>query len=190
MIKRLWLLAPLLLILGLISCDKDSIQQRNYLTEPFIVDKFTLNGQVFKIAPDDGDEHALLNMEEAQQNRHVGFIQREDINNDELNQFSYELKFVIDPKKFDVEFSNAEATIVNTDFEETVVPVYLELVDTETNRDHAFLTYKVNTSSLSEAINKQEFKHISFIVYSEYKEKKGKKTVEPRNMRFMVYVKS
>lgn len=186
MFKKIWLLGPLIMIWGLISCDKDPMGERNYVTEPFSVNHFNFNTQVFSLASED----ASLTIEEAQQNRHIGFIQRASINTEAANKMGFELRFAIDPQKYEVSFNRAEATIVTTSLEEITVPVQLELTNTEQDGLHSFLTYQVKTSTLEQAINKEEFKHVSFILYSEYKLKKGKKTSEPRNMRFMVYVKS
>lgn len=186
MFKKTWFLLPLIMLLGLVSCDKDPMGERNYLVEPFFVNHFHLNTQVFTLAA----EEFPLTIEESQQNRHIGFIQRSDIDIEQADQMGFELRFAIDPKKYEVTFNRAEATIVTTSLQEITVPVHLELINTEEDGLHSFLTYQVETSALEQAINKEEFKHVSFILYSEYTLKKGKKTTEPRNMRFMVYVKS
>lgn len=184
--KWITLLSAIFMMIGLTSCEQDPLQQRNYLLEPFVIDKLQLSGQEFNT----DSSSAVFVIEEVQTNKQVGFIYKEDIEADHINQISFELTLAIDPKRYDVEFESGEVVVMYADLTDNTHPVSMQLINTREEREHVFLTFKVSSNQLEQSIAKEDFRHASFQMKANYKEKKGKKKTEPRSFRFMVYTKS
>ncbi len=184
--KWIAIVSAIFIMIGLYSCDQDPLQQRNYLQEPFAIDKLKLSDQTFNR---DSSGFVLV-IEEIQSNKQVGFIQKAEIETDMIDKISFELTIAVDPKRYDVAFESGEVIIMSSDMTETNQSVSMELTNTREEREHSFLTYEVKINALDHAIAKTDFRHASFQLKTNYIEKKGKKNTEPRSMRFMVYTKS
>lgn len=184
--KWIAVISAIFIMIGLYSCNQDPLQQRNYLQEPFAIDKLKMSDQVFNT----DSTSAIFVIEEIQSNKQVGFIYRDDIDSDDINRISFELTLAIDPKRYDVEFESGSVIIMTSDLSDTEQSVSMELINTREEREHSFLTYEVSSNQLEHPLSKEEFRHASFQMKTNYIEKKGKKKTEPRSLRFMVYTKS
>lgn len=183
--SKLVLLFPVLILFFLTSCEKDPYQEINYLQVPFIIDSFKLNNTFFTL--DDKDKP--LEIEEKQTNRSVGFILKDQIEDNTIDKLELELSLPIDPKRYDVDFHTMKATIKTTDnnWDEQVK---LEKIESYKNQNIEYLKYKIIIDNFASEVTKDNFRYYTLELQSIYKEKKRKKKEEPRTLHIMIYAKS
>lgn len=184
-LKKISLLGLILAIFSFSSCEKDPGYDTNYLLVPFILENVKFHGQEYK----KDDEAFRLSEERSEVNQKIVFIEKEQIAEGAINDMSFSILIPIDPKRYDMEFSNKTATVTSTEdaWEQSLS---LEKVEEFTENLITYHRYKAKINSFDQEIDVDNFKYLSLRLQGTYQEIKGKKKEEPRTIMVTLYTKS